>query len=249
MLSTAPPKSIAVVIFALAASPYSFAQTPSPPPPREAAPIDTISVIGTGRVQLTPDRVTFSVGVDTTAMTVADAVDENNRKVARIIAALKKAGVQDKEVRTSNFSVSPQYDYQTGPRPRLSGYQVTNMVTVTRDKTSDVSKLLQAAVESGANQIHGVSFIVADLTRSRDQGLRLAFEDARAKAEVLARAAGRTLGSAIAITEGGATMPPIYPMRTRGMVANEAMSKAPDVPIEQGTEELQHTVSVVFELR
>lgn len=242
-------RTIAIILVSLIAFPIAFAQTPPLAPPREAAPLETISVTGTGRVQLTPDRVTFSVGVETSAPTVADAVEENSRKVARIIAALKKAGVQDKEVRTSNFSVNPQYDYQRGPKPQLTGYQVNNMVTVTRDKTADVSKLLQAAIDSGANQIHGVSFVVADMERSRDQGLRAAFDDARAKADVLARAAGRTLGRAIAITEGTATVPPIYPMQMRGMAEGMVAAKAPDVPVEQGSEEIRHTVSVVFELR
>ncbi|MHB0970887.1 MAG: SIMPL domain-containing protein [Thermoanaerobaculia bacterium] len=234
--------AITIVILLLATLP-ALAQTQPPAYPRE---MQTISVTGTGRVTLAPDRVSFTVGVETNAADVTEAVEQSNRKTADVIAALKRAGVGEKEIRTSNFSIFPQQDYQEGRRPRIVGYQVVNNITVTRDKTADVGRLLEAAINAGANQVHGIGFSVADPARGRDQGLQAAFNDARAKAALLAKAAGRTLGEAIAIVEGSAPQPPM-PFYGRA-VAMEAKVSGP-VPVEQGTDELSYTISAVFELR
>lgn len=216
------------------------------PPPVGVTPpaAEAVSVSGVGKVRLTPDRVSFTVGVESVAPTVEEATKKNNEKISQVIAALKQAGAKDPEIQTTNFSVIPQQEFPEGKRPRVTGYQVTNSVTVTRDKTTDASSLLQAAVSVGANQVSGLSFTVADQVRGRSEGLQAAFEDARAKAQVLAQAAGRSLGRVIAISEGGASVPPPIIQRSLAMKAETL-----DVPVEQGTEELSFTVMVSFELR
>jgi uncharacterized protein len=213
--------------------------------PVAAAPAlnETVSVSGTGRVELAPDRASFTVGVQTMAPTVAGAVQENNTRVAAIIAALKKLGATDREIRTSQVSIYPQQEQQ-GRVPKVVGYQVSNSITVTREDPAAMGKFLQAAVDAGANTVSGVSFGVSDPARGRDAALRSAMADARAKAEVLARAAGRALGRVLAIAEGGGVRPPI-PMAFE----MKAASRMAEVPVEPGTEEASFTVSVVFELR
>src|SRR5204863_8285624 len=139
------------------------------------------------------------IGVQTSAPTVEEAVNETNARVASVTAALKKAGAAPEEIQTSGFSIYPQQDYSQGRLPRLLGYQVSNNLTVTKKQTAEAGKLLQAAIAAGVNTSSGLSFSVADPARGRDQGLRAAFDDARAKATLLAQAAGRTLGPAIAI--------------------------------------------------
>ena len=223
------------------------AQIPSPPP-RETPP-ETISVTGTGHATLTPDRLTFTAGVQTTAPTVEEAVNENNSKMAAVIAALKRAGATDEQIRTANFSVFPQQVYEQGQPPRITGYQASNSVIVTKRGTevAEAGRLLQAAIGAGANQTSGLNFEVSDMSRGRDAGLRAAFEDARAKASLLAQAAGRTLGRALSIAEGAAPAPPPRPYAVQAMAARaEAVST---VPVESGTRELTYTVSVVFEMR
>jgi uncharacterized protein YggE len=241
-------KRVLIAIFATALSVTAFAQ-PASMPPREPAPVDTVSVTGTARVTTTPDRFSFNVSVQTISPTVEEAVNENNKKVAAVIAALKNAGAKPEEIQTSNFSIYPQQDYsqqQQGKLPRLLGYQVSNSITVTKKEIASAGKLLQAAIAAGVNQSSGLSFSVSDPARGRDEGLRAAFADARAKASLLAQAAGRALGSAMAITEGGASSPPQpRPMMGRVMAA-QAVS---DVPVESGSEELVFTVSVVFGMR
>lgn len=233
------------VLFLLLAAPLAAQPTPQMPP--QTPPPETISVSGTGHATLTPDRFTFTAGVQTQAPTVEEAVNENNSKMSAVIAALKRAGATDAEVRTSNFSIYPQQVYEQGKPPRITGYQANNSLIVTKKDIAAASKLLQAAISAGVNETSGLNFEVSDPARGRDQGLRAAFDDARAKASLLAQAAGRMLGRALTISElgEGQPMPPPRPM---GVMAVRAESvSAP--PVESGTRELSYTVSVVFEMR
>ncbi|MDQ6800989.1 MAG: SIMPL domain-containing protein [Acidobacteriota bacterium] len=215
-------------------------------PPREIATAETISVTGTGKTTLTPDRFSFTSGVQTTAPTVEEAVNQNNAKIASVIAALKKGGATDQEIRTSNFSIYPQQVYEQGQPPRVVGYQASNSVVVTK-KDIAAGRLLQVALNAGVNETSGLNFEVSDPSRGRDQGLKAAFDDAHGKAALLAQAAGRTLGRAMMITEGAEMAPPPRPMPVGVMAAKaEAISQ---VPVESGTRELAYTISVVFEMR
>ena len=181
------------------------------------------------------------------APTVDDAVNQNNARIANVIAALKKAGAADAEIRTSGFAVFPQQNYVQGQPPKVIGYQVSNSVTVTKKEIAQAGKLLQVAINAGVNEASGLMFEVSDPARGRDQGLKAAFGDARAKAGILAQAAGRSLGRAFVITEGAEPVAPRPMMIGRAMAAKaEAVSQ---VPVESGSSELTYTVSVVFELR
>lgn len=219
----------------------AIAQTPSIPIP---PPWESISVSGTGRSSVTPDRFSFNVGVQTVANTVDDAVSQNNKRVAAVLAALKAAGAQEKDIQTSNFNIWPQQDYKEGNLPRILGYQVTNSVNVRSTKVADAGRLLGVAIGAGVNTSSGINFEVADPARGRDQGLNAAFDDAKAKATLLAKAAGRTLGRVLTVSDGTAPPPQPYPMQ-RAM----AMEARADVPIESGTQEQTYTVSVTFEMR
>lgn len=209
---------------------------------------ETVSVTGTGKTNVTPDRFSFNVGVHTLASTVDAALNENNTRVAAVIAALKRAGATDNEIQTTGFSIYPQQDYQQGQLPKILGYQVQNSVTVRRSQIGDAGKLLQVAVNAGVNTSSGLQFEVSDPSRGRDQGLTAAFNDAKAKATLLARAAGRTLGRALSISEGVQQMPPRpYPVASRAMAMEGRVAN--DVPVEAGASEITYNVTVVFELR
>jgi hypothetical protein len=232
------PSRLALLAVTLLAMPAA-AQAP-------AAPVagETVSVSGTGRAELTPDRAVFTVGVQTMAPSVAAAAQENNARASAIVAALKRLGAADRQIRTSQLSIYPQQEQPGGRAPKIVGYQVSNSITVTHEDPATVGKLLQAAVDAGANTVSGVGFTVSDPARGRDGALQAAFADARAKAEVLARAAGRTIGRTLSIVEGGAVRPPV-PMQFE----MKAMSRSADIPVEPGTEEVSFSVSVVFQLR
>lgn len=210
---------------------------------------ETVTVSGTGKAMLVPDRFTFNVAVQTVAPTVDEAVNQNNTKVVNVVAALKKAGATDKEIRTSNFAIWPQQRYVEGQLPIIIGYQVSNNITVTKDKIGDAGRLLQVAINAGVNQSSGLNFEVSDPARGRDQGLKAAFDDARAKAQLLAQAAGRTLGKAMSISEGARPdyeIPRAMVGRAMAMKAEAAVS---EIPVEGGSQELSYSVTVAFELR
>lgn len=232
-------------MFATAICASAMAQ-PAAMPPRE--PVDTVSVSGMSRINAAPDRFSFNASVQTVAPTVEEAVNDNNTKVAAVLAALKSAGARAEEIQTSNFSIYPQMDYsqqQQGKLPRVVGYQVSNSITVTKKEVADAGKLLQAAVAAGVNQTSGLTFSVSDPARTRDEGLRAAFAEAHAKAALLAQAAGRTLGVALSINEASAPPSQPRPMMARVMAANIASP----VPVESGSDELVYSVSVVFAMR
>jgi uncharacterized protein YggE len=239
-------RSLTLTALLLVALPLA-AQTPGGPP-RPGFLSETVTVSGTGKSMVIPDRFSFTAGVQTNGPSVDDAVQQNNRISAAVIAALKKAGTTDGEIRTSGFSVYPQMDYGEGRKiPTVTGYQVSNNVTVTKSTAASAGPLIQVAVNAGANQVSGLAFTVADPAKGRDEGLQSAFADAKAKATVLAQAAGRSLGRTLTVTEGGVEAPP-RPIYTRSMVAQGAAAGV-DVPVESGTQELTYGVTVVFELR
>lgn len=235
--------SSAILLSAMSAAAQT---TPQPAPADAAAWSSTVTVTGTGRSSVTPDRVTFNVGVQTVAKTVDEAVNENNQRTAAVIAALKKAGATDRDIRTSNFSIFPQQDYSQGKLPQILGYQVSNNITVSRSAVADAGKLLQVALNAGVNQSSGLQFEVSNPAAGRDAGLRAAFEDARSKAALLAQTAGRRLGMALQISEGVQNTPrPPYPMP---MAMKAEAGVASDVPVESGSEERTYSVTVVFAL-
>jgi len=219
------------------------------PAPREAPPMpETITVNGKGRVTLTPDRFTFTAGVQSSAPTVEEAVNENNTKMSAVVAALKRAGATDQEVRTANFTIFPQQVYEQGKSPRVVGYQANNTVIVAKRDVAAASKLLQVALNAGVNETSGLNFEVSDPARGRDQGLRAAFDDARSQAALLAQAASRSLGRAMTISTASSETPPpprpVYAMA--GAAKAEAVSQ---VPVESGSREITFYVTVVFEMR
>ena len=198
----------------------------------------TITISGSGRVAVAPDRVSFTVGVTTQKATVPDAARENSDKTARVIAALKSRGVTPAEVQTSNFGI--QQVFESGKL--VDRYLVSNDVTVTRNDVANISELLQAAVDAGANQARGLRAFVADPGPARDRALDLAYRDAHARAEKLAAAAGRTLGDVLTITTEQASTPP-------RVGAEFATVTALGPPIENGTTQVIASVVVTFELK
>lgn len=205
-----------------------------------------ISVQGEGEVKTKPDVATVSTGVTSEAPTAQDALNRNNAAMAAVIAAIKAAGVAEDDIQTSDFSVSPQYPVlQPGQAPRISGYQVSNQVTV---RVKDLAKLgatLDALVRAGSNQINGIQFGIDDPKSVLDEARKKAVADAKARAEIYAAAAGVSVGSVVQISETSAVIPPqpMYRMRAMSAVAESS------VPIQAGQQTVTSNVSVTFELR
>ena len=197
----------------------------------------SVSVTGASTIRIRPDRVSFSVGVQTDAPSVADAFKANSAKVEAVVAALKAKGVRPEELQTSNFEITSRDDEG---RPS-QGFRVANLVIVTRRDPESVGELLQAAVGAGANQAGGLRFFVAEPAKVRDRGLELAFKDAQAKARTLAGLSGRALGDVVCISD---TAFPANGLR------NEVVTVFAESPaVEVGVEEIDFSLFVVFELK
>lgn len=206
----------------------------------------TLAVSGQGEVRGTPDQAVLSTGVTTTAKTAAAALAENASKMNAVFATLRRLGVAEKAIQTSNFSVSPQYPpYNADARApqQIVGYQVANQVTVTLDDTGKVGPMLDALVAVGSNQINSVSFSIKDPAPLLAKARALAVSDAIARAQTYARAAGVTLGSILSIQEGEAETP--RPLYNVAMVAGRV---AP-TPMAPGEQSVTAGITVIFQIK
>jgi hypothetical protein len=209
----------------------------------QAADLRTIAMGGHGEVKAAPDQAQVNAGVTTSAATAAQALAANTTRMTGVFAALKKAGIAEKNIQTINFSVSPQYTNGAGnERPRLTGYQVSNEVSVRLDDVNKLGATLDALVTAGANQMNGINFSIHDTAAMLQKAREAAIADAKDRAGTYARAAGVTLGPIQSISEGGGSGPvPMFkPMR---------MMAAAPVPVAAGEESVTADVSVVWEIR
>jgi len=211
----------------------------------------TVTIEGHGEIMAAPDMARINSGVTTQGATAREALDANTAAMAELIAALKAAGIEARDIQTSGFSVNPNYVY-TDERdengytlpPRINGYQVSNTVTVTVRKLDALGSILDKSVTVGANTVNGVSFSVADPSELYNEARKAAFADARAKAELYATAAGGKLDEIITISETqGFNNPQPYPMYARAEMAQSAA-----VPVEAGELAFAINVNVQWEL-
>ena len=206
-----------------------------------AADPHTIAMTGHGEVRGAPDQAQVSAGVTTTAATAAQALTANSVQMKGVFAALEKMGVAEKNIQTVNFSIFPQYSNGENNSPRrLTGYQVSNEVSVRLDDVTKLGGTLDALVTAGANQMNGISFSIRAPAPLLEKARSDAIADARARAETYARAAGVTLGPILSISEGGGAVTP-RPMYRMAMAAGP-------VPIAAGEQSITADVSVVWEI-
>ena len=204
-----------------------------------------ISLSGHGEVRATPDLAYVTSGVVTQGATAADALAANSKAMTDLFAALKESGIEDRDVQTSNFSVQPRYDFSNNQAPKMVGYDVSNNVTVTLRKVDTLGTLLDRMVQSGSNQISGISFDVSKPEDAMDEARKLATEDATRKAKVYAKAMGIELGNVMQVSEGSAAQPPMPMVRSTMMKADAA----PPVPMAAGEQTLAVDVNVIWEIK
>jgi len=202
-----------------------------------------ITVTGEGSVTAAPDMAIINFGVLKNAPTARQALDDANKALSEAIADLKAKGVEARDLQTSGFSVSPQFDYsgKNGAAPKLTGYQVSNTLTVRVRDISALGKVLDDAVTNGINSGGSLSFTNSKLKDLVAEARKAAVGDAITKAKALTEAAGVSTGDILSIAED-APMPPPVPM-VRMAMAKEA---ADSVPVEAGESEYHARVTVTF---
>lgn len=208
--------------------------------------IRTLSLTGHGEVHVAPDLALVSMGVMSSAETAQEALAVNTKSMTALMAALKTASIENKDIQTSNFSVNPRYDYgqNNGQPAKLTGYDVSNTVTITLRKLDTMGDLLDKAVASGSNQINGISFSVANPQEALDRARKEAVIDAKRKADLYAAATSTTIGNVISLSEGLGSEPAPIMMR-----AKMAASDSAAVPIAQGEQVISVDVNIAWEIK
>lgn len=213
-------------------------------PPRRDLPRITVS--GEGEVAVAPDMAIVNLSVVREADTAKAALAANSAAMKQVLDALKGAGIADRDVQTTNFSIMPRY--QQPPRdkpqdPKIIGYAVSNEVTVRLRKLDEAGGLIDKVVGLGVNQGGGINFVKEDLKAVMTEARKRAVADAIEKARTLAEAAGAKLGPVLAINEGGGPSRPLpYAAAPMRMAAEKA------VPLASGENTYQTQVNMVFEI-
>ncbi|MCW1384459.1 SIMPL domain-containing protein [Novosphingobium sp. KCTC 2891] len=243
----------ALAALPLAALPFTAHAQQASSGPVVAAGNAMLTVSADGRSTRAPDLAVFNGGVTTQAKTASAALTENAAKMNAVIVALKKAGIADRDIQTSNLSVNPVYgqprrlpDGSVENEPVIIGYQATNQVQVRQRKLDQYGKVIDTLVTSGANQVNGPSFQLDDSDAAMDEARVEAMKKVRARADLYARAAGLRVVRVLTISESGGWSPqPVMFARAEKMM--DAAPPAPS-PVAAGELEIRANVTVTYEL-
>ncbi len=206
---------------------------------------DTFSVSGQGKITMVPDIAVVSVGVTAQGPTVTRVQQELNTKMNAVTDAIKKLGVDAKDIRTSYYNINPTYDYSSDTR-RITGYQANSNLTVKVRKIDTANNVIDAATANGANEVGGITFDVDDKTKAENQAREEAVKDAKSKAEAAARTAGFRLGRVVNYSEGGGAAP--RPVMYDAAKSLPMAGGGEPTQVEPGTSELNVSVTLSYEI-
>lgn len=203
----------------------------------------TITVTGEGVVTAAPDIATISLGVTSQGATAAEAMDANTAALTAVLARVKAAGVEDRDIQTSTLNLNPNWSNSDGSSmPVIQGYVATNVLQIRVRELKGLGGVLDAAITDGANTLNGISFGLAEPEPAMDEARKAAVAKAKARAELLTGAAGVSLGRIVTISEGGGYAPPMPMYRMEA-----AMADAP-VPVEGGEVGVTANVTITWEI-
>lgn len=231
------------LLLATAAVPAAQAQTATPAA-ETMFRATTLNLAAHGETRVAPDMATITLGVQVEAPTAQAAMQQNARQMTQVIAALKKAGIAERDIQTSGLNLNPQYVYEQNVPPRLSGYQASNQVTIRVNDLARLGAAVDATVSAGANQVHGISFGLKDPTAAENAAREEAVKALAAKAELYARATGHRVARLVSLSEGGGYSPqPPMPV-----MAMARMEKDASTPVSGGELSVRVDVTGLYEL-
>ena len=233
----------------LASLMFGAAAIAAPAAAQQAAITQTIAgtrldVSATGEVTRVPDVAIISAGVVTRSTTATGALQDAADRMARVQAALTRAGIAARDIQTSNLSLNPEYRYENNQPPQLVGYTATNQLSVRFRDIRNSGKILDALVKEGANQISGPNLTIDQPDAALDEARGAAVRMGRARADLYARSLGMRVVRLVSVSEGGGNYPP-PPMPPMMM----ARAQSADTKIEAGEQKLSVTLAMVFELQ
>jgi len=236
-------KAIAALLFAAASIPSSAIA-------QQAAITQTITgtrldLDVTGEVTRVPDVAVISAGVIAKSATASGALQDSADRMSRVLAALKRAGVAERDIQTSNVSLNPEYRYPQNAEPQLVGYTASNTLSVRFRDVRSSGKILDALVGVGANQINGPNLVVDNPQAALDEARAQAVAKGRARADLYARSLGMRVTRVVSVAEQGGNGV-IAPMAPQVFAAQAARAST---QIESGEQKLQVNLSMIFELQ
>ena len=206
-----------------------------------------LDISATGSVSRVPDLAIISAGVITRSPTATGAIADNATRMERVRAALRRAGIEDRDIQTSSISLNPDYRYQEGQPPVLTGYQASNNVSVKFRDIRNSGKILDALVAQGANQINGPNLTIDKPEGAYDEARVKAIAVGRARAELYARALGMRVTRLLSVSEGGGFARPPMPYGADSIQVTG--SRVAKTEIDPGSQDIDVTLSMSFELR
>ena len=208
--------------------------------------VTRLDISATGTVSRVPDLAIISAGVVTKSATATGAIADNAARMERVRAALRRAGIADKDIQTSSINLNPDYRYENNQAPVLTGYQASNNVSVKFRDIRNSGKILDALVAEGANQLNGPSLTIDKPESAYDEARIKAIAAGRARAELYARSLGMRVVRLVAVSEGGGNYPrPPMPMLQMAAKAE----RSADTAIDPGSQDLEITLSMSFDLQ
>jgi uncharacterized protein YggE len=202
-----------------------------------------LDIVATGDVNRVPDIARINAGVVTQAPTATQAIAQNGQRMASVRAALRAAGIADRDIQTSSINLNPDYRYEEGRNPVLTGYRASNEVTVRFRDIANAGRILDALVAQGANQINGPTFELDKPEEALDEARIEALATARRRAELYAGRLGKRVERILSVSESGGVIPYPMPMMVRAQAADAESSK-----IDPGEQTVSVNLSVSFEL-
>ena len=204
-----------------------------------------LDVSATGDVTRVPDIAIITAGVVTRSVTAKSALQQAATRMDRVIAALKRAGVEDRDIQTSNINLNPEYTYANNQPPKLNGYTASNQLTIRFRDIANSGAILDALVAEGANQINGPSLTIDKPEAALDEARARAVAAGRARADLYARSLGLRVARVVSVSESGGNYPSPPPMP----MMMEARAQAADTKIVPGEQKLSLTLAMTFELQ
>ena len=205
-----------------------------------------LNLSASGEVKVAPDMATITFGVMTEAATAQEAMAQNATQMSRVAAALRRAGLGERDIQTSGLNLQAQYDYVENQPPKLRGYQANNRVTVNIYDLTRVGSTADAVVAAGVNQIDGIGFALRDPKAAEDQARQLAVRNLQAKAQLYAQSLNVQLSGIRNLTEGGGytPQPPMPMFAARAM----SMDRAESTPVAAGELTVRIDITGVYDI-
>lgn len=238
-IRTAGAMALGAIIVAIAAIAVQPAPAVGAPGTADTPPLHTITVSANGSVTLVPDVARVGVGVTVTKPTVKAAREAAGTAMNAMIAAIKALGIDEKDIRTTSIDLSPQYNDSS--TPKIVGYRMSEQLQITVRDLDKAGDVVDTATANGATDVNGLWFEVSDPAKAMDEARAAAITQARTSAQAMAAAAGVALGAVVSISESSVAIPGPY-------YYGDALRTGADTKVQPGTQDVQASVTVVFEI-